>query len=412
MGSRLFQSHLAALMRQHHITGPRLAAATNYSRGYVWEVTTGRKPAVADFAVACDRALKTGGALAGALAAADPEAAGHWQRRQLLVDLGLLGVVGPVAGTEAARHGLGFALHGGADLEEWEEIAEEYAFAYARTPPARLLPELTADLEALGRQIPRAGAPAAAGLSRVGGQLAAIMAVALASTGSYRRARRWWRTANQLADRSGDGQIMAFVRGWEVVDGLYEDRPVAQILDRAAAATAAVGDLVCAGTAHVYAGLAQTLAVAGRREEALRALATTADLTERMPAAVLADEESLHGWPEVRLRHTESYVHTWLGNPQAAHTAQDEALRLYRPSLPPRQPTQVKLHRVGCMIREGDLAGGLAYAGTVLDELPPEHHNDHVYAVGRAALAFLPERERARRDAVEVRERLVYPPRH
>jgi hypothetical protein len=411
MGSHLFSDRLDTLLRQRRMTGPRLAAATSYSRGYVWEVVSGRKPAVADFAAACDEALQADGALVAALAVPDPAGTGHLHRRQLLVDLGVLGLAGPLAATEAVRHGFGAAVHQDVNLDEWDEIADEYAHAYCTTPPARLLPDLTAHIDALGRQIPAARPSTAGGLSRVGGQLAAIMAVTLASTGEPRRAKRWWRTACDAADRSGDRRTQAWVRGWEVVDGLYEARPVPEILDRAAQATALVKDApVCAGTAQVYSGLAQTLAVAGRRDEALRALARVADLTEQMPADVSADDESLLGWPEVRLRHTESYVHTWLGNGNAAFAAQEQALRLYRPALPPRQPTQVKLHRAGCMLRDGDVSGGLAYASTVLDELPAEHHNDHVYAIGRLAVAFVPEREHGRRAAVELRARLASAP--
>jgi hypothetical protein len=407
MGSRLFRDRLDTLLRERQLTGPRLAAATSYSRGYVWEVVSGRKPAVADFAAACDEALQANGTLVAALATPDPEGS-PLHRRQLLVDIGMLGLVGPLAATEAVRHGFGAAVQSDVDLDEWDEIADEYAFAYCTTPPARLLPDLTAHIDALGRQIPKARPSAERGLSRVGGQLAAIMAITLASTGEPRRAKRWWRTACEAADRSGDKRTQAWVRGWEIVDGVYESRPIPEILDRAAEATALVeGGPVCAGTAQVYSGLAQTLAVAGRRDEALQALARVADLTDQMPAGVNADDESLLGWPEVRLRHTESYVHTWLGNGNAAFAAQERALRLYRPALPPRQPTQVKLHRAGCMLRDGDVAGGLAYASTLLDELPPEHHNDHVYAIGRLAVGLVPDGDRDRREAVELRQRLA-----
>nr|WP_307937093.1 hypothetical protein [Salinispora arenicola] len=37
----------------------------------------------------------------------------------------------------------------------------------------------------------------------------------------------------------------------------------------------------------------------------------------------------MFGWPEVRLRHTESYVYTHLGHTQRALAAQDRALELY-----------------------------------------------------------------------------------
>src|SRR5439155_15935619 len=59
-------------------------------------------------------------------------------------------------------------------------------------------------------------------------------AVAWADAGEASRAGRWWRTARQLADGSGDVEARSWVRGWEVSNGLYEQRPVPAILDRAA----------------------------------------------------------------------------------------------------------------------------------------------------------------------------------
>src|SRR5690242_2445341 len=114
MGSHLFRERLTALLRQRRLSGPRLALATCYSRGYVWEVVTGRKPAATEFAAACDRALHADGALLAALNAPDPDAGGQLERRRFLVDLGMLGVAGSLAGTlagtDAVRHGLGAAL--------------------------------------------------------------------------------------------------------------------------------------------------------------------------------------------------------------------------------------------------------------------------------------------------------------
>lgn len=125
----------------------------------------------------------------------------------------------------------------------------------------------------------------------------------------------------------------------------------------------------------LYAGLAQTLAADGRRAEAIAALGQVADITERLPADVVADADSMFGWSEVRLRHTESYVYTALGDTARAYAAQDQALALYPDALA-RERAAMLLHRATCMIREGDVGGGLAYVGTVLDDLPAEQHTD------------------------------------
>ena len=68
-----------------------------------------------------------------------------------------------------------------------------------------------------------------------------------------------------------------------------------------------------------------------------------------------------------------------------------------------------KLQGRPCMLRAGDVAGGLAYASNTLDELPAEQHNDHVYALGRAVLTFVPRREWGRPEAAELCERLAAP---
>ena len=62
------------------------------------------------------------------------------------------------------------------------------------------------------------------------------------------------------------------------------------------------------------------------------------------------------------------------------------------------------------MIRDGDVGGGLAYAGRVLDGLPAQHHTESVYAIGRAAMRVVPAGERGRPEAAELRARLAFSP--
>jgi len=333
-------------------------------------------------------------------------------RRQLLIDLAVLGLAAPLARVEAVRQGLAAAVAGGrhaAGVDEWDRIVHEYARSYNVTPMDRLLRDLTADLSVLQLRLEGADGMQQRGLARAGGQLAAIAAMAWADAGEVARAGRWWRTARELADGSGDTEARTWVRGREVVNGLYEQRPVSVILDRAAEATSIAAPLPGAGNAQLYSGLAQTLSVAGRADEALAALGRVSDVTEQLPARVVADEGSLLGWPEARLRHTESYVHTWLGDTRRAYAAQEAALQIYPESLA-RGRAMMLLHRVACMIQDGDVGGGLAYAGQVLDGLPVQHHTQSVYAIGRAAMRVLPAQERGRPEATELSARLAFSP--
>ena len=193
------------------------------------------------------------------------------------------------------------------------------------------------------------------------------------------------------------------------MSGLYEQRPLSVILERAAETTSIAGPLASAGSVELYGGLARALAMAGRADEALAALERTADLTDRLPSGIVAGESSMLCCSVVNLPHIESYVNTQLGNTHQAYAAQEAALDIYPENLA-RDRAKLFLHRSACMVRDGDVGGGLTYAGHVLEVLPPEHHVESVYTIGRAVLRVVPAQERARPEAAELRARLALSP--
>ncbi|WP_433650502.1 hypothetical protein ACQP2C_29280 [Micromonospora zamorensis] len=92
--------------------------------------------------------------------------------------------------------------------------------------------------------------------------------------------------------------------------------------------------------------------------------------------------ELLWGWPEHRLRHTESWVYAHAGDQHAAEAAQQRASELYPPSQQ-RLRTQVRLHQAAALCRNGHIPDGLRLAADLLDQLPAEQHNELVRAVAR-----------------------------
>jgi hypothetical protein len=126
-----------------------------------------------------------------------------------------------------------------------------------------------------------------------------------------------------------------------------------------------------------------------------------------MPAGVAADTESMLGWPEVRLRHTESYVYTHIGDTARAMAAQDRALELYGadPALA-RERAQMRMHRASCLIQDGHIPDGLRYAADTLDDLPADHHNALLYQVAHQVLTVLPAAEKGRVEAADLAERI------
>lgn len=387
-----FGQVLRHLRSTHGLTQAALGALVNVTGAYISDLELGRRSPQRDLTRRLDAALGASGTLE---AAANP--GGDDVRRRNL--LGLIGVAAAVAASDSVRQGLAAELDPGAD--EWDEVAAEYGLTFYTTSPRQLLDDLTGDLALLHGQIGTATDTRQAPMWRAAGQLAAVTAMAWASTGQTRQARHWWRTARRAADQSRCLQTRMWVRGWEVADGLYEQRPIPTIVDRASEAIAIGGQSVSAGTAGMWAGLAQTLAVAGRADEARRALYHVAAITDRLPGEVVADADSMFGWPEVRLRHTQSYVYTALGDTSAAYEAQDRALALYPQALV-RERAAMLLHRATCMVRDGDIVNGLHHATAVLDGLPAEHRTELVHAIGRQTLAALPDAERGRPEAVDL----------
>lgn len=399
-----FGALLADLRSRRDLSLRDLGRAANCSRQTVHHLEHGtRTPSVA-VAANLDRALDAGGALIAA-AQRDTEEV-EVDRRKLLTHIAAVTAAAPLLTSDAIRDSLLHTLDQRRHPDAWDETVAEYAVAFYATDPQRLIRQITADLAVLEAQIGGARNGERVALCRSAGQLSAVAAMAWSSVGDGQRARWWWRTARLAADTSRDRQAQVWVRGWEVANGSYEGRPTSVILARADEAVALAGDAPSAGLAGLYAGMAQTYAGAGRRVEALAALEQVARITDRLGRDVVADEDSMFGWPEVRLRHTESFVHTALGNTGPAYRAQDQALALYPGNLA-RERAAMLLHRATCMIRTGDVAGGVAFADGTLDDLPAADRTELVHAIGRQAVAAIPAQDRGRADVQGFAERVA-----
>ena len=347
-----------------------------------------------------DHVLDAAGALSNAL----PATAGEdpMRRRTILAALTALATgaaVAPMVSLEATRQGILTALGNLPDVDEWEAIVAGYARDYQATAPSVLVKEVASDLVVLQQLI--AADPGSRELRRVAARLGVMMALALGSTDQIRSAQRWWSMARQAAIRSGCAETVSLVRGEIVVRGLYERRPLPQLLTVAASPVGAP----CFGTASVLAGRAQAYAMLGQTEEAHAALGELADTYERLPAAVTADD-GIFGWSEDRLHHTTSYVNTHLRNTTAAYAAQDRALAMYPPTLN-RSSAMVRLHRARCLVIDGDLASGLDEGAQALDLVSVEYRGGPIGELGRVVLAELPPDERTRPEADELRQRLA-----
>lgn len=374
----------------------KLAKLINFSNSLVSQIEAGRVPSE-DFARTCDQKLGTGTIL---MVAYEQETGGAEMRRRTMIrTMSALGAaaVAPGVSLEAVRHGLGAAV--GAD--EWADIVAGYGHDYYRLPAPELMARLRTDLDVLSHQIAAADGIQRQRLTGVAGLLSMLVALEMVSAGDRGSAARWWGSARRLAAESGDEAARMWVRGWDATNGCYDGRTVASLpgsVDALPPVTAPT-----AAGCQMLGGYAQALSLAGRHAEAVATVERLTDLAERLPQGT-PDGASLWGWSETRTLHTQSWVYTHAGRFREAERAQDEVIGLY-PAHQRRLRAQVELHRAAGMVRSGDVSGGLAYAGDVLDALPVEQHNRLVGFVTARVVEAVPAVERARPAVRELAAR-------
>lgn len=343
--------------------------------------------------------------------ASSPSTDSILQRRVLLQQALSALAVGTVPALDVIRRGLAASMapsHAESDVDDWEGVAQEYEHAYYIQAPGNLVLHLAADLADLQEVFARTGSGVHRGLLRVSGQLTAMMAMSLVNLGQFQSARRWWRTARQAADASGDASVRVWVRGQEVAHALYEQRPLSMALCRADEAIAISGQSVYAGTAETLGARAQLLALQGRSSEAREAVHALTDAFSSLPTQVAQTHTIMSGWPQRRLWHTASYVHTHLGNDRDAEWAQERALALI-PDTAPRSRTQIKLHTAWRLVRAGDVNHGIRYARQAIEALPPHQRTALVIGVAKRALAAAPEQKRSGSEIARLQELLTFP---
>lgn len=312
---------------------------------------------------------------------------------------------------EGMRRGFDAALSHGplnVDADEWERTVYAYSCEPGTAAPAQLLPNLLADFDEL-RDLLDGRCPGSARrqLTLIAGQLAALIAETMVILGQHHAARRWWRSARTASDQAGEPRLAAYVRGRQAVLALYGSYEPAQVLDLADEAVAAGRGIPCPGAMSGMAARAQALGRMGQADRAHNALTDLARMFDRLPDDVARERSSVFAWPEQRLRHVESYVHTRLGDTRRADKAQEAAFALY-PVTYSGGRAQVQLHRAACLVADGHVGEGVRCATDVLDALPAGHRSDVlVLGVARDALHAVPAGARALPAVAEYRDRLA-----
>jgi hypothetical protein len=284
------------------------------------------------------------------------------------------------AAAESVRHGLLASIPDTAmtaEVEEWESIAAEYAVRHLSTAPPVLLRSYLNDLHHLNiAMTARRDAPISPDLFRVAAILASLTAWTYGNLNAAAEAGRWWRTAHRLAFASRDLRTRVWVSAQEAVMTLYQPRPSLDAILDAIHRTEPLAKSVpfTPATAQLFGGKAQALGMAGRATEAEQALERLREVFAGLDSSVTNDRTSFLGWPETRLRYTESFTYSHLGDYAAASAAQDSALHLYSPTIR-RDPVKIELQRALCLARSGASTDAARHACTQLASLDETQHD-------------------------------------
>jgi transcriptional regulator with XRE-family HTH domain len=343
-----------------------------------------------------------------------PEGWNDMQRRTFVFgasSIAGLSLTAPALALETARHGLTLALaeqRADVAVDEWQAVVIEYGYSYQTTPPAELLDLLVVDVLGIQyaiehQEVSRASAANLRELRRTGALLAALMAMTVANLGQMHKAARWWRTARRIAAESGDVETVTWVRGREVVRAIYEQRPLGLILRLITDAEAQAANVPARALPELVSGKAQALALAGQADDATAALHQLQDIYGGLPSEATADRGTVFAWAEDRLRFTESFVYSHLGDTKQATVAQEQALAAY-PAAYRRGPAQIELQRALCLVRSDDITGGVQHAQTVMAGLSPAEYIRPIFDLSRRVLNAVPIAQQPHSAVIELRD--------
>ncbi|WP_040774798.1 hypothetical protein [Nocardia pneumoniae] len=329
-------------------------------------------------------------------------------RRTFLRNASLTGV-GTALGLELTRHGLNQLMPEGAatDLADWHDVVREYGEVYrdGAVVLSRLSEMLVTDLLGLQATISQTSKTGRRlELYKIGALLSHYMAQTVRDLGHRTEAARWWRTARYAADSSGDSHIMLYIRGRAAIRDIYDGRPPNLIIDAVNETEELMAKGPVAGRPSLLAARAQSFAMLGRADEAETDLEKLRDTFAALPPDMTRDHGA-HCWayPEERIRFTESFVYSYLGNLEAAEQAQQTALRLY-PPVNTGGRLGIELQRALCHVRTGDSTEGARHATATLEVFPAESRTRFEIWLGEQVLAAIPPDERGRTASAELHE--------
>ncbi|GII80298.1 hypothetical protein Sru01_52800 [Sphaerisporangium rufum] len=314
----------------------------------------------------------------------------------LLAGLGTLSTFG--IATEPLRRLLDTDFeHPGRDLADWEQACADHLYALRTRPPAQVAADLVIDLAAVRQQTRTAPPAQATELHRITAMLAALHANALTRLADHGAAVRWWDTARQAADTSGDLTVRLLVRAEAAGHGLYGQRDPGTILHM----VHSTQQLIDKPYPELLITKAKAMSMLGRHDEALATLTTL----RRSADHCTADQYGF--WTSNKIDFAESWVYAAAGKESAADTARENVLKSARDYL---YLVNVQLHGAMCTVTRGGIDEGVRQAAAAIDTLAPAYRSNHIMETGNLVLRAVPPEQRGRDSVIEFRKLLTTPP--
>ncbi|MFJ6140834.1 helix-turn-helix domain-containing protein [Kitasatospora sp. NPDC092286] len=272
--------------------------------------------------------------------------------------------IAPGTAADLLHHGFASALRRGPSVDAWQGRLITYGRDYMSAGADEIQRRLAGDLVVLQQQLERPG------MWDVAAKLATLYAKTFPGSDGA-RAGNWYRVAATMADRSDDVSARVWTRGRAAIALGYEGASLA-VADQLADQALALSPRPSLGRLNALMGKAHAAAIRGDHRGALVLMDDGWRVFEKVASP--ANEKSDYAVPEWRMNVFCSLLLARLGEERRALEAQEQAGRLLPESLP-RFRTHLEMHKGLMLAQAGDRTGGIAYARSALDALPPEKHS-------------------------------------
>jgi transcriptional regulator with XRE-family HTH domain len=280
------------------------------------------------------------------------------------------------------------------DIEEWELVCSDHLHALRTRPPAVARQDLTLDLLALYRQL-RTAVRDSTDLQRVRAALSTLHANLLTRLGEHGAAIRWWRTARDAADASGDLELRLGVRATEAGHGLFGQRSPDTVLrlTEKAQGIAVDGKSSSGGLTFVLISKAKALSALGRHDEAQQALSDCRDLLMSTPSATdIMSGYWIDGDNEkesrLKLHNAEAAVFASAGDESATRRTIENLVAVNNGDYQVRPAA--KLYEALCVVTNGGVDQGVRQAAEIIDGLGPSRQTAITLERGYRVLRAVP----------------------